>query len=394
MEAKRLLNYFVYQGNNNDCGFAALKMLLALVNRSGTFLRLKKPAKRENYTFSDLIEIGARYKLNLVAFRNNVKDLSLIKTPCIALINENHAVLVRKITKSLVQINDPYIGPIKMNKNDFLEKWNGLSLEIQSFEKTKYVRNRSHILSPIIKLLYFLLSAIGVASLLAGLSLVKQGSHVIYPILLFSLFAVCELVDNWYLIKVIKYFDIKYLPIFFNNQKSINADQYKEYTLFKESYFTLDMKFLTSIFLISIISIVLIFNEPHNIIAILLLLTLCCLLKFIFSKRDFESLNYINSEENKLFKDGGDVKKITELSNKSCSYAFRLSTRRTIVIFFIIIMSLLLMIISKEISVNYIIFHFGLYFILSVNFNNILDLDTTVNEYKKRKEHFIDKCDL
>ena len=56
------MKYFIYQGNDHDCGFAALKMLLANLAKDKSYLYIPKPAKREYYTLEDLNDI-AKFKL-------------------------------------------------------------------------------------------------------------------------------------------------------------------------------------------------------------------------------------------------------------------------------------------------------------------------------------------
>ena len=40
------MTYFTYQGNDHDCGFACLKMLLATLNKNKSYLYLDKEGKR------------------------------------------------------------------------------------------------------------------------------------------------------------------------------------------------------------------------------------------------------------------------------------------------------------------------------------------------------------
>ena len=56
------MRYFTYQGNDYDCGFASLKMLLCYAHKTPKYLRLAKPEeKRSRYSYRDLLDIAARH---------------------------------------------------------------------------------------------------------------------------------------------------------------------------------------------------------------------------------------------------------------------------------------------------------------------------------------------
>ena len=62
------MTYVCYQGNDHDCGFAALKMLLANKVHNKSYLYIKKPSKKKDYTFQDLIRIAKSYGFVLSSF--------------------------------------------------------------------------------------------------------------------------------------------------------------------------------------------------------------------------------------------------------------------------------------------------------------------------------------
>ena len=55
------MKYFIYQGNDHDCAFAALKILLANLAKDKSFLYLPKPARREYYDLLDVVKLGRAY---------------------------------------------------------------------------------------------------------------------------------------------------------------------------------------------------------------------------------------------------------------------------------------------------------------------------------------------
>ena len=50
------MTYVCYQGNDRDCGFASLRMMMANKSRNKSYLYLEKPQKKKDYTFYDIID--------------------------------------------------------------------------------------------------------------------------------------------------------------------------------------------------------------------------------------------------------------------------------------------------------------------------------------------------
>ncbi|MCQ2792877.1 MAG: cysteine peptidase family C39 domain-containing protein [Bacilli bacterium] len=387
--------YFCYQGSEHDCGFASLKMLLATINKNKSFLRLNSPFKDRPYSFSNLIEIASRYNVKLCAFKYIDKDLSKINIPALVLINSNHLVLVKKITTKFILVNDPSLGSIKIKIDKFLNSWSGETLEIAEYKRKELKIKNKNILSPISQIISLSLSILGVASLVTGLYFIKGDSFILTPFILLTIFMIFELVEKWYLIKEIKFFDNKYIPLFFSSN-NISKNDYKFYASFKSKYFSYSRKLFSSLILTIIIVVSLILNDSKNCIAFLILLLVCVIEKIMFHKGDCKIKDDISINEQALCSSARSnlVEDIKSVCNKSSSFALKIALRKCINTFIVIIISFLLMLSAKEISVNYVIFHFGLYYVLLMNFDVFLNADWEISDYKKDKAKFIHKCNL
>ncbi|MFA5481446.1 MAG: cysteine peptidase family C39 domain-containing protein, partial [Bacilli bacterium] len=112
------MHYFVYQGNDYDCGFACLKMLLCHAHKTSHYLSLQKPVdKRGLYSYKDLIAIARSEGVILCAYTVDDKKeiLAYRKRPLLVALYTKmgnlHLVLLKKIGHQKVFIDDPQIGP-------------------------------------------------------------------------------------------------------------------------------------------------------------------------------------------------------------------------------------------------------------------------------------------
>lgn len=390
------MRYFIYQGNDNDCGFASMKMLLALVNKNPGFLYLDKPTKRERYTFSDLIAIAKDYGLFLKAYEYEPKSPLDIKTPFLALIDGNHLVLVKEMRKKKVIVYDPAEGTVALKHVEFSKRWNKMTLEIDHFEKQNFVKKKPELLPLKKRIVSLLFSFLSIASLLVGFFFIKNDVYIFIPVIMLALFAIFELVEKWYLIKEIYFFDNLYMPKYFAKNNDDAISKYKEYTNRKKDFFQFDRKAYSSFGIIAVFIFVLVFNNLWNAIAVIFLLLLALSEKQFFKSKDNEKELNLTKLENTLVK--GDNKNLIpdllSISESSNSFALRLSTRKCVNAFIIILLSLGMMIISKEISVNFVIFNFGLFVILFDNIDSALGIGDKSKKYLKEKMRFLDQCIL
>ena len=123
------MKYFIYQGNDHDCGFAALKMFLATLAKDKSYLYIPKPTKREYYSLDDLAEISKAYGITLDGNGCSKDYYDNLIEPSLTLIDDNHVVMVKKKKKNFIIIYDPGCGVVRMKKDEFLRRWRCIVLE-------------------------------------------------------------------------------------------------------------------------------------------------------------------------------------------------------------------------------------------------------------------------
>ena len=142
------MKYSCLQESSSDCGFCALKVLLANLNNDSNYLSLENK-KQGAYSMLDIKKLALEYKLELEGYK--VEDSSLLSTltfPFICQIKrgkENHFVIVEKIKKGIFYVFDPSIGDLEINESIFLELFNQNVLTIKNHEKFKLAKEKKHI---------------------------------------------------------------------------------------------------------------------------------------------------------------------------------------------------------------------------------------------------------
>ena len=232
------MKYFTYQGSNHDCGFAGLKMLLANLSNNKGYLHLKKEGRKDNYSFLDLIKIASEHGLTLKAYKYATSEVNEIKTPFLALIDENHLVLVKENKRGKYLIYDPGKGIYKMKHSEFDQVWTGKTLEVVDYVKQDYHQKANRIMPIKTNLISLAISIVSLAAILVGFFFVKEDAYFFIPIICLAIFSISELVDNWYLIKELNFFDKKsahirmFLVVLASNNDALISVYFMVYSLF------------------------------------------------------------------------------------------------------------------------------------------------------------------
>lgn len=141
---------FIHQKDNMDCGPACLSMIASVYNKkySLNYLRENSFITREGVSLLGITE--ASQKIGFETFSVKLTSETLIKEsqtlPCILHWNQNHFVVLKKITKNIFtgnynfHIADPAHGFITLTQEKFNNSWlstdnNGIALFLEPSEK-------------------------------------------------------------------------------------------------------------------------------------------------------------------------------------------------------------------------------------------------------------------
>ncbi len=128
-------NRFI-QENAITCGPAAARYLLNYfgVSISEAELSNMMDVTPDGVSLYEIKKTLEQYGLESNGLVINFPKLKEVKKPVIALINNNHYVLIRKITNKYVYLfdPDPSRGFIKVNHNNFFNIWDGVILKVNT----------------------------------------------------------------------------------------------------------------------------------------------------------------------------------------------------------------------------------------------------------------------
>lgn len=138
---------YIPQMQESECGLACIAMILNYYNYSISLSDMRNDFKvsRDGLSFKNLIEIGFYYHLDTKAYQCPISQLYKIKKPCLIHIDNNHYVVLEKVTKNKAYIVDPNIGKYKINLDDFKHRYTGYLLTFipnQDFKEMKRKSNR------------------------------------------------------------------------------------------------------------------------------------------------------------------------------------------------------------------------------------------------------------
>jgi predicted double-glycine peptidase len=393
------MSYFIKQIMSKDCGFTCLKMLLATKRKNENYLYLDQDCADKPYTYEDLIEIAKNEGCTLKAFKLTTKDeifeaknLPLMVT--FAQDKKLHMVLLTKINKKSVEINDPANGEIQISKEEFLERFNGDFLECEEIDKRKYkakkfeyFRNKHLWIALFMEFISFVL-------LVCGLYF-SSGANIIIPVLLFSGFILTSFIYRRVLTAGMKDFDKNIIEPCYSRRKKDLKTVLLNMTMFKKNYFVLPIELLSSILILIFGSTLLAFNSVISLTNIVII-TLCELVLYLLFNKKINAKKAKIQEKEGVLNENKNEQLVKKAMDEATSEAYSISnfndSKRYIIIFLILIMTLIYMYLSNQISINFLIFHFFFYSFLDESIVKIIDYIDSINEYRFHKCLYLNYC--
>ena len=126
------------QSNNNNCGPAALKMVLDDFGISSSLdeLELIIPLNQQGASMFSLLTAAKTKGLPLEGWKLTGGDLYNIRLPALLFVNGNHFVVADSVRDGTIFLRDPSLGRVRVSLIKFKTMWNGESLILTQGKNT------------------------------------------------------------------------------------------------------------------------------------------------------------------------------------------------------------------------------------------------------------------
>ena len=392
------MGIFVYQGDEEGCGLATLKMLLLDLTKKKGY-RYLTSEKETDISLEDIRQIAFKEGVDIKWKRASYKEELLLATsfPLLILLegsNKGHLVYLKKGTKKKFLVYDPAIGKRWVKKEDFIKDFSCVygepvlfSVESCPYTKPKIFSKKGFFLSSLTSLL-------GIASLYFGLYLLgNEDSYIVVAILLslYGLLSVGSRLINGFFSRRFDKRWLKYVP---SNSKKKLAKNYERYYAFKSSTFPAVMTIVEGVSVVFGLSFLFGLNDPYFYVSAIGLSIYLALESGIFRKKVVKKKeSLVLAEENLLqAKDNirEQLKKMSSISNK----AFQIGEGATYVqiIYMAVAIGLAFIpsMMSENFTLNYFLFHFFGLLGLGQGIRSLLNFFENRSERERAYVYFLD----
>ena len=137
----------IHSVTTSECGLACVAMLSVYHGHQTDLVALRKryPVSINGMTLRTIMEVLRNLYLVPHAYQLGADGLLVLKTPCILHWNNNHFVVMRKISRSYVIIHDPSAGVRRISISEAQRNFSGTALEIErqaEFERLEDASSR------------------------------------------------------------------------------------------------------------------------------------------------------------------------------------------------------------------------------------------------------------
>ena len=380
--------FFIQQASKYDCGFTALKILLANIHHDSNYLFLTTPFEKD-CSFLDLMKEANKYQVELEPLKTDTKEglREYKQLPFIARIgfsNVHHAVYVYKLSKKYVYYYDPHKGKEKIPYDEFITIWTGEILSIKNYVKHPCPVSKPKFMKMSETIISLLMSLVSAVSSVLSIYFINKDSYIYLPIIFFTVSILSIIILKKYSMYVMKAIDKRVEELVGDIKNKDYKGFYVDYEAYKKSLLINNLSTFSSFAVFIIISLVFIINDKMNFIYVLTNLLLAfvyvLMVKPLLDKDESE----IKENEEKIELTTNKLEAFSYMNmarDKAYKYVDKFNGYQYVVIMLQVVLTFILMIYNQLVSVTYLVCYSFLEIYL---YKNVVSLLTSNEEFNKQ----------
>ena len=360
------MGIFVYQGDEEGCGLASLKMLLLDLTKKKGYRYLTSD-KEEDLSLEDIRQMAFKEGVDIKWKRCSKEEDLLTATtfPLLILLKgegKGHLVYLKKAKKGRFLVYDPAIGKKWIKKEELVKGFSCVYGEAVMFSDEYCPYSKPKIFPKTGFILSALSSLLGIAALYFALYLLgKEDSYVLTAALL-SLYGLMSVGSRIISGIFSKKFDKKWLKCVPSTSKKKLARNYERYYAFKSSTFPAVMSVIEGFSVVFGLSFLFGLNDPYFYVSAIGLAVYLALESQTFRRRAVKKKEELVIAEESLLKGKDSIrdqlKKMTSINDE----AFQIGEGATYVqiIYMAVAIGLAFVpsLMNNNFTLNYFLFHF------------------------------------
>ena len=386
--------YYIPQVSKSGCGFACLKMLLAIAHKDERYLYLKEDENHGNYSYQELVALAQHYDVTLQGTKYPEKDdlRHLTRFPLILTINKEnahpHAVLVFKRRGKRIKIYDPEKGIHWQKVEKFIKKWDGTGLSINQVKERPFVERVIDVSDTKSEIVSYVIQTVAASCLALATFFIKPSSSFILPLIFLLASLACEILLRIFLLRRMQRCD-KYLRRFlpYVNRKDY-FEYYKRSQNYKCSALTMGLNFVFYLLVVILIVTISLINSTTFIVSVGAALIAALIDVFFFIPFKKSINNELEAQENELHyvKEEEEMEmKVKNMEVKSYRYAYLEYASKVVVGALFLFASFFISIFDNSLALTNIVFYTCVSFLIYQYLVPLFSYDYKVSENMRAK---------
>ncbi|MFA6619793.1 MAG: cysteine peptidase family C39 domain-containing protein [Bacilli bacterium] len=388
----------IYQGDEEGCGLACLRMALVLASHQKNYRYLTLEG-HPPYSLEQLHQAAAKEGLTLTFKRVGDKHDLFHNTnwPVFLLLGEeqnSHCVLARKVWRNRILIDDPSSGRHWIKSDRLFDRWNGIYGEISSYFESKCPYKKKSLDIPWLFSLASVTEIASEAALYFGFYNVQKNADYLYSVLAFALFGLFSILKRLFAVGGMKAFDRDYLDFIYNEDRARLRLNYEHYYRYKGLLFGGWIEFVSALFFSTALTALIGFNNPFFFASAAGYLVFALAEGGYWSKRLQGEKSELENGEKALFASKEEAEeKIASLhllNEKAYQLGDYLSYNHIIRFVLSLALALIPVLGKREITLNYFLFHFFVLLSIGEGFEKIVSFFVKTRERSQEFDYFLE----